>query len=324
MPPPELAGGRPAHSEAAATQTEAPPCTPGDPRQPCTAILPGLTERDRLLVVAPHPDDETIGAAGLLARAASHGLPLEVVILTNGDGYPDALRNLGTTDLSPAAFLEMGRTRQAETRRALGDLGVRPEQVVFLGFPDDGLGSLWREHWSPDRVYRSPHTGAQHPPYADSPDAAAPYTGSQLTALLASIAARLRPTIVVLPHPGDVHPDHAAAADFTIEALDRLRAEQTLPDEPRLLAYLVHNPLWPDGDSAQRELVAPRPEWLRPAGAWWTLPLSDDEQRRKAAALRAHDTQMRLMSDLLGRFARRNELFAEIPASERARIAAEH
>jgi hypothetical protein len=42
----------------------------------------------RLLVVAPHPDDETLGAGGLIQRVRHAGGAVKVVFMTNGDGYP--------------------------------------------------------------------------------------------------------------------------------------------------------------------------------------------------------------------------------------------
>src|SRR5215831_11579943 len=45
----------------------------------------------RLLVFAPHPDDEVLGAAGLIARVRSQGGAVHVVLLTSGDGFPEAV-----------------------------------------------------------------------------------------------------------------------------------------------------------------------------------------------------------------------------------------
>ena len=42
---------------------------------------------ERLLVVAPHPDDETLGAGGLIQRVLAHGGTVRVMLVTAGDGY---------------------------------------------------------------------------------------------------------------------------------------------------------------------------------------------------------------------------------------------
>src|SRR5437764_4809009 len=44
--------------------------------------------RSRILVLAPHCDDETLGAGGYMAMAARLGARVRVVMLTNGDGFP--------------------------------------------------------------------------------------------------------------------------------------------------------------------------------------------------------------------------------------------
>ena len=44
-----------------------------------------LLPQDRVLVLAPHPDDEVIGCAGVIQRAVAMSLPLRVVFLTYGD-----------------------------------------------------------------------------------------------------------------------------------------------------------------------------------------------------------------------------------------------
>jgi LmbE family N-acetylglucosaminyl deacetylase len=47
-----------------------------------------LSPTDRLLVVAPHPDDETLGAGGLLQRAAARGAAVRLCYATSGENNP--------------------------------------------------------------------------------------------------------------------------------------------------------------------------------------------------------------------------------------------
>lgn len=77
---------------------------------------------DRLLVVAPHPDDETVMCGGTAALLAADGTDVSVVFLTDGEGTRAGDR---------------GGVRQEEARRACTVLGVRP--VRFLGLPDGGV-----------------------------------------------------------------------------------------------------------------------------------------------------------------------------------------
>jgi LmbE family N-acetylglucosaminyl deacetylase/SAM-dependent methyltransferase len=85
---------------------------------------------DRLLVLAAHPDDETLGAGALIAVAASRSIPVHVVCASDGDAaYP------GTARAALAA------ERRRETLAAV-ELLAPVARVTFLGLPDGGL----REH----------------------------------------------------------------------------------------------------------------------------------------------------------------------------------
>lgn len=86
-----------------------------------------------LVVVAPHPDDESLGCGGLIVQALKQGRAVRVVIVSDGCGshpnskaYPhDRLRRL----------------REAETVRAMAELGLGAEHVHFLRLPDGGVPS---------------------------------------------------------------------------------------------------------------------------------------------------------------------------------------
>jgi LmbE family N-acetylglucosaminyl deacetylase len=81
----------------------------------------------RLVVVAAHPDDESLGAGGLIATAAAAGLAIYVVLLTAGEASPYA---------SPTSTRHaLATLRLAEMENALARLA--PENyLVFLGAPD--------------------------------------------------------------------------------------------------------------------------------------------------------------------------------------------
>jgi LmbE family N-acetylglucosaminyl deacetylase len=82
------------------------------------------------VVVAAHPDDEVLGAGGILAILAAAGVPVRLVAVTDGEGsHPDS---------DPAV---VARIRAAESAAALGLLGASGIEVVRLGFPDTGLAA---------------------------------------------------------------------------------------------------------------------------------------------------------------------------------------
>jgi LmbE family N-acetylglucosaminyl deacetylase len=95
--------------------------------------LPFRFVRDALddrpfVVVAPHPDDESLACGGLIAEACRLGLRGKVVIVSDGAGShpnsqtypPERLRDL----------------REVEARQAGAELGLRPEEMHFLRLPD--------------------------------------------------------------------------------------------------------------------------------------------------------------------------------------------
>jgi len=85
--------------------------------------------RDPLLIVAPHPDDEVVGAGGLLALELAAGRTVAVVVVTDGAGAPQAAPRL-----TPAELVER---RRQECRAGLAELGEC--EVTFLSSPSASL-----------------------------------------------------------------------------------------------------------------------------------------------------------------------------------------
>ena len=94
--------------------------------------LPG----SRILCLAPHPDDETLGCGGTLRKHVLAGDEVFVAFLNDGGrGHPGAA--------SRAARADCARRRMREARAALEVLGVA--RSSFFGLPDGRLGSNLRE-----------------------------------------------------------------------------------------------------------------------------------------------------------------------------------
>ena len=84
--------------------------------------------RTDAIVFAPHPDDETLGCGGTIARKTAAGATVSLVFLTDGAQSNPAL---------PAE--KLAETRLQEAIRAAAVLGVEPRELVFLDFPDGQL-----------------------------------------------------------------------------------------------------------------------------------------------------------------------------------------
>ncbi len=87
-----------------------------------------LLDQAPLLILAPHPDDESLGCGGLIAAAVDEGAPPMVMIMTDGAGSHPNSRAY------PAPRLR--RLRQQEARDAIAALGLPPDRIGFLNLPD--------------------------------------------------------------------------------------------------------------------------------------------------------------------------------------------
>jgi LmbE family N-acetylglucosaminyl deacetylase len=268
--------------------------------------------RLRLLVVAPHPDDETLGAAGLMQRVEEQHGRVSVVYLTNGDGYVDGVE-LETHSLKPRPqdFVDYGERRLHEALRALQAISVSQKRLFAFGFPDGGLLDLLTTSWSSVTPFVSPYTRDDRPPYASSVARDAAYSGVALERELVRLVVRLSPEWIAVTGPWDMHPDHCAAFHFVVRALRRLSSSNPEFVAPRVLAYTVHRPDWP-GTAEGAELQAP--PGVSPEGAnWQFLELSAAELDGKGRALDEYASQMDIMAVLFRAFVRSDEVFAVYP-----------
>ena len=89
-----------------------------------------MTGTAPIVVVAPHPDDESLGCGGLLAHAFEN-FGAHVICMNDGSAsHP------GSSECPPAALAEM---RRLELEAAIAALGGSREDFTWLGFPDGGL-----------------------------------------------------------------------------------------------------------------------------------------------------------------------------------------
>lgn len=269
-----------------------------------------LSKDDRLLVVAPHPDDELIAAGLILQKALAVGARVHVALLTLGDAFGYAGPTPVGKRVATRRTDNLGATRRQESLQALDHIGVRPENVTVLGYPDRGLGALWGEHWSRDNPYRSPFTLQDSSPYPGTLTPKAPYAGEALLVDLMALLRSLRPTLVVYPHPRDAHGDHAAASSFVTCALECLGGEAAWVHACRRLYYLVHRGSWPSprGPSAQ-EALRPPPAFAELGERWVEVIGRADEIRRKYQAIAMYRSQIPPLGRFLTSFVRKNELF---------------
>ncbi|GLQ95321.1 PIG-L deacetylase family protein [Dyella acidisoli] len=169
--------------------------------------MPGwpVSAQTRLLVIAPHPDDETLGCGLLLQQVLAAGGDVRIILMTDGDNNPWPQRHLERRlIINDVARRRWGAKRRDEVMHALKQLGVPASALHPLG-------------WHDMEVTRR--------------------LSDDLTGSIAAIRAVLeafQPNLVCGPALRDSHPDHGAA-----HVLVRL-ALAGMDQAPALLAYLVH------------------------------------------------------------------------------------
>ena len=189
------------------------------------------------LILAPHPDDATLIAAGVIARAVRANVGVAVAFMTNGD----------------LTCRRDGAVREAESIRALAELGLHEQHVYFLGYPDGYVARLGRVPLPPverrvdgkcvlgDETYAL-HGHGGRDVHSTWFGGSATYTADNAVADLSKLLEALRPRNIVVTHPMDVHPDHAATYALLRRALARTGMS------PTLHRALVHaGDCWPLG-----------------------------------------------------------------------------
>lgn len=100
-------------------------------QQPQTTLAELCAGAGRVVVVAPHPDDEVLACGGLMCAAVAMGLEVQVVAVTDGEAcYP------GETWWTPQ---RLRQARREELRDALGALAIHADAIVHLGIADGGV-----------------------------------------------------------------------------------------------------------------------------------------------------------------------------------------
>lgn len=146
------------------------------------------------LVVAPHPDDETLGCGGTIALLRALGYPVQVLVISDGTlSHPRSLKY-------PAARLQA--LREAETLEALSILGVKATETMFLRLQDGSIPT------SESKGFREAVTGCH------------------------SYLKQVMPEILFLPWRADPHPDHRATYQLIRTAVDGLNYSPRLIEYP--------------------------------------------------------------------------------------------
>jgi len=269
-------------------------------------------KNDRVLILAPHPDDETIGAAGAIQKALAQGAKVKVVCFTNGDSNELAfIVYEKRLTLRKGEFLHMGGVRRRETVRAMVYLGLRQEDVIFLGYPDFGTMEILTKYWGDTKPFRSLFTRVSKVSYPEAMSVNAPYVGESILKDLKKLLLEFKPTKIFVSHPADVNRDHRSLYVFLQVAMwdlgAKIKRAETFP-------YIIHVVRWPLPRGYHPELRMDIPNQLVNSGiSWRILPLSEEELKTKHDAISFYKSQIEYAPAYLYTFARKNELFGDFP-----------
>jgi len=278
--------------------------------QPSATNALTLAPSDRILILAPHPDDEVLGCGGIIQQSVAMKLPLRIVYFTYGDNNEwSFLIYRKHAVLLPSAVKQMGLLRHDEAVASAVSLGVSTNQLTFLGYPDFGTLRIWISHWGNAPPYESLMTKVTRVPYANAMRPGAPYLGQEISRDLTTLFREFNPTKIFVSHPADFNVDHRALFCFTRLALWDL--EKVM--HPEVYPYLVHFPQWPDPRGDHQDLPLRPPLFFNDDITWQSSAAPRDFVAGKEKALKAHHSQFEYASHLLRSFLRTNELFGDFP-----------
>jgi len=269
--------------------------------------FPDLTKNDRLLILAPHIDDEIISSAGLIQQALDVGAKVKIVYMTNGDdNLFSVAREEKDLKLNPNDFIKLGEERTSEGEKATQNLGLKKEDLFFLGYPDRGLYLMFNNFYN--TPYSSQGTKLTYNPYNGTYKTQQSYTGSNVTADLEEIIKNFQPTMIVVSHPRDKNSDHRATYLF----LNKVLNDQV--SKTKIFSYLVHHSFYPPQKKlSPNEFLYP-PKKLFSQKGWFSFDLSSAQEKKKLEAIKKYISQEEFgqFYDLLTSFVKKNEIFEEV------------
>jgi len=286
------------------------------PTLPCLAQdvkpMQEFTNNDRMLILAPHPDDEAMATGGVIQKALKAKAKVKVLFLTNGDhNEPAFIVYEKRLTMRKGEFIHMGQVRRKESLEALKKLGLTEKDCVFLGYPDFGTMEILLKYWGDIRPFKYILTRISRVPYSNCLSPGAPYVGESILNDMEKVIRDFKPTKVFVSSPVDVNRDHRSLYLFLQIALWDLEGEIK---KPLIFPYLVHMEGWPEPRGYHPDLELAPPDMLKSGEiSWRRLELTNEEIRIKHDAMECYKSQNEYNPIYLFTFTRKNELVGDYP-----------
>jgi len=228
------------------------------------AGLPCAVAAKTILVVAPHPDDEALTAAGTVRAAIAAGHNVKIVVVTNGDFQG----------------VQTGLARQDESVASAQVLTLGEQHLIFLGYPDGALMQIYNAP-SPTDVITS--NAGQVQTYGNRGmggkdyhsvrfGAPGPYNRVTIEQDLRTLISELQPDEIYTVSHFDSHGDHQATGILVSEALVALKrsgAALATKLHQGIVWVPGHEGVWPHASGCSPDTPFPAPqmetqlEWKR-------------------------------------------------------------
>ena len=265
-----------------------------------------------VLVIAPHPDDDILAAAGVVHRALGHE-EVTVVYMTNGD----------------ATGIEQGLLRQGEAVAGqVQQLGNSEDNLIFLGYPNGHLKEIYDSYTGPSSQFftafgqgvtygeRGLGRTDYHSYRFGSPAA---YNRPNIVTDLTEILATYRPRQIFTPAEFDRHTDHATSYRLLRMALDAVHAIDAsyAPVVNRTIIWTPTYSHWPTlSDPVGFHTTMPYLSqttfsWNDRASLDVPLPMQDSNllTNLKYKAIQAHASEFDKYDGFLPKWAHKDEIF---------------
>ena len=260
------------------------------PKLPCAAnAQEEITSFDRILIIAPHPDDEILAAGGVIQKAITKKATVKVVYITNGK------HNLLSLFLRHKLLLkdkenviELGKVRKKESIEACKILGLNENNLIFLGYPDSGILKIFLNHWGNQKPFKDSLSQLTYTEQEEGISFYASYKGENILKDLETVILNTNPTKVFIPSPYDTNEDHIGSYLFSRMAL--LSLEDIVPAE--IYLYIVHRWYFSIFERHSYKTYTNLPQKMNAPNNSKILKLSQQEKSKKEKAILKFRTQM--------------------------------
>jgi LmbE family N-acetylglucosaminyl deacetylase len=258
-----------------------------------------------IIVFAPHPDDEAFGCAHMIYKAVQKKKMVKVVVVANGESSVDGTQRFYGRKPKTQDFIDIGYIRKKESIFAMKVLGLASEDLIFLGYPNDGLLEiLSSDAYSMEKPYKSEFTNFDRVMYDDSFHIGAPFCRKSIADDIRDIFQEFKPRYVYVTHPLDSHFDHRACGQLVS------RIAKDFHGNIRVLYYVISKSKIP---SPKRRRI------YRWTGQLREKHLNEDSVRIKKQCINEYKSQSYLFNQLAHHY--EIERFWKMDLGLRAKIA---